>query len=85
MKIKHRTVGWLVTRIAATVALLFGLNFIALMAVAITLVLTGHGEEPSPDWYTSWAVFGMVLPLAAFAAVGAGCGVGRLIGYWRDQ
>lgn len=84
MKIQHRTVGWLGRRIAATLGLLFGANFIAVMVVAISMVVGGHGHEPAPDWFARWATFGMLLPMGAVVAGALIFGVVRLIAYWRD-
>ena len=78
----NRTVGWLARRIGMTFALLYAINFVALIAAIITLVIVEGEDAVTPEWFNVWAVSTFLGP-AGLAFLGfIFYAVVRLVAYW---
>lgn len=81
----RRRVVWLLKRLAATAALIYGLNFVAFIAAVLTVWASlGWAEgAPAPAWLNRWGAVGVAAPLGVLMLAGLIWAVVKLVQYWR--
>lgn len=74
-------------KVGATVAVLYGFDFVALVVTGIILTIVLGGQADAPGWFSIWAIISFA-PFAVAAMIGIPVGIIYAIVWlsrvWRD-